>query len=635
MRPQNIKILLVEDNPDHAFLARRSLEKEGAVAIEVVQSYEKCCQALRRQHFDVILLDYELPQEDGLTILKRLVNDKNIQAPIVVVTGHGHEKIAVEAMKAGAFDYVVKSDEYPALLPELVHRVLDRYRVYREKKKIDEELRVTKFHLENLINSSLDLIISVKNTGEFRFFNDRFVEIIGYSSEEIFQKRILDIFPEQHRTLLKNKIREVKRGLSSIFETEIQKSDMSLLPCLVSQSPLKGQDGFLMVIKDISKIVSLKKRLAQSEKLSALGQMISGVAHELNNPLAGILGYSQLILLEALSDQMRSDMEVIVKEAKRCQKIVKNLLTFARKHSPEQELFDINEVLGSVLELRAYQLQVDSIEVVKELGKSLPYIRGDFQQLQQVFLNLINNAHYALKQSSKETKQIVLRSKRQGSSIKVQVVDNGVGIDSKTQNRIFDPFFTTKEIGQGTGLGLSICYGIIQNHQGNLYVESKPGVGSTFVVELPAIEAESLPKDAKESQPSVHKRTQKMAAIRCLVIDDEKVIIDLVKRILGREGHTVETARNGEQALRKIEQSHFDLLICDVKMPQMNGESLYHLLKQQAPDLAEKTIFTTGDMINHETMDFLHQTPHPFLQKPFHAEELLTLVRNFCQESRV
>jgi two-component system NtrC family sensor kinase len=789
---------MVEDNPDHAYISKLYLEKEANFSVVIVQTFEECRLKLKDQKFDIILLDYNLPSEDGLTILKYLKKDKTVDVPIVVVTGHGHEEIAVAAMKAGAFDYVIKNQDYPAILPSVVKSVIEKYRIHKEKQRMEREIlirnkelrvlnaisevvnqslvleevlngaieRVTqllefdagaiylsadpsgelsikvhkgflsdsihalrrinpttvefvarvfseglpllinelaecgpkisgalfnnkikaiicaplrhkntilgvlivaskksgfftarhlkllnaisnqisiaienaklyeqteklKTNLENVLDSSLDLIITLKKDGTLQYFNERFTEIYGYSLNEIGGKNFLDFVPDQHKKSILDKISKAKTGKTSIYETEMRKADGSLMSCLISQSPVKGSDEFLMVIKDISEVVNLQKRLIQSEKLSALGQMISGVAHELNNPLAGILGYSQLLLQEELSEQVRSDIEVIGKEAKRCQKIVKNLLTFARKNKSERQVIDINEVINSILELKSYQLKVDSIEVVKELDTFLPKVIGDYHQLQQVFLNLINNAHDALRFVEKPNKQIVVATEQFEDFLRIKIIDNGMGISDEDKIRIFDPFYTTKEVGQGTGLGLSICYGIVQSHQGNFYVESELGKGATLVVELPLTGAEAIESAYTKSTLAVGKEVElSVEPKRILVIDDEPVIVDLCKRILTKEGHNVQVSSNGEEALQIIVNDRFDILICDIKMPQMNGEKFYHELKEKAPHLAKKLIFTTGDVISNKTKRFLESSKHFYLPKPFKTRDLLDAIKN-------
>ncbi|MFQ5770459.1 MAG: ATP-binding protein, partial [bacterium] len=641
-------------------LAKHCLEKVRDYSVTVVQSFVECCLALQEQTYDIILLDYHLPNEDGLTILKRLREEKKIEVPVVLVTGHGHEKIAVEAMKAGAFDYVIKTHEYPANLPSIVKTVSEKYHIYKEKKHMEQEIIIrnkelqvlnaisevvnqslnlekilngavykvtelldlnagaiyiletssnelvlqaqkttislpniynrissesfylydkligegktillncitetpsefftelkeadihailfvplkhktnilgalflasrkegffterhldlinsisnqisiaienanlylelgkTKNNLENVLNSSLDLIITLRSNGELKFYNDRFAKIYGNSGKEITGENILEYVPQANKKFFSNKLAELKVDKSSIYETQLKRVDGTTMPCIISQSPLKGRDEFLMVIKDISKIVNLQKQLIQTEKLSALGQMISGVAHELNNPLAGILGYSQLLLEDNIPENVRSDLQTILKETTRCQKIVKNLLTFARKQNSDRQHIDINEMLNNILDLQLYQFKVESIRLIKDFDNNLPKIIGDYNQLQQVFLNLVNNAVYALKRKAESDKQLKICTNQLNGLIRIKIIDNGIGISPANKPRIFDPFFTTKEVGMGTGLGLSICFGIIQSHNGNLLVESELGSGSTFIVELSVMEEDTL-----------------------------------------------------------------------------------------------------------------------------------------------
>ncbi|HEX9652968.1 MAG TPA: ATP-binding protein [bacterium] len=648
-----LKILMVEDNPDHAFLAKSCLEKVKGHTVTTVGTYDECCKALNQYSYDMILLDYNLPGDDGLTILKRLKKDVKTDAAIVVVTGHGHEEVAVEAMKNGACDYVIKTNDYPAILPEVVKSAFEKHTAFREKQRMEQEIilrnmelhalntistvvnqtldvdtvidsavqRITqvldleygaiylidestqapvlradtvlssdskelvapyfkeclqqlldepqpwllktcaignlqsllaillihnarklgvvflgsdsgdyfderrinlvssicnqigiaivnanlylelnkaKNDFENVLNSSLDLIITLTREGEIRFHNDQFAKRY-YSGVNNADRDFLSFIPETKRPFFLSKLEELAAGKSATYESELVNRDGSTMPCIISQSPLRGKDEYLMVIKDTSNIVNLHKRLIQAEKLSALGQMIAGVAHELNNPLAGILGYAQLLLEEKLPTNVSNDIRVILKEGKRCQRIVKNLLTFARKHNSERELIDINQLLNSILELSAYDLKVGTVSLLKDLDPQLPKVYGDYNQLQQVFLNLISNALFALKTVKKEHKEIKVRSERMADGIRIQVMDNGPGIAPEQKSKIFDPFYTTKEVGQGIGLGLSICFGIVHSHHGSLYLEGECQNGATFVVELPVAEEKVGPIEVVES----------------------------------------------------------------------------------------------------------------------------------------
>jgi two-component system NtrC family sensor kinase len=647
MTSEHLKILMVEDNPDHAFLAKTCLESINGHTVTTVATFDECREALRKSPYDLILLDYHLPGEDGITILKRLKSDLATDAPVVVVTGHGHEQIAVEAMKSGAFDYVIKTKDYPSVLPDVVKSVFEKYLMFKEKQRMEQEiifrnqelqalnaisavvsqsldletvtaaaikkivevldlavgaiylvehstsqptlrghsgvpkaanlesapvfksslqrvlesarpyqlttvelhslagstlqeikslafypllhkdsrigvmmlggyrdeyfddrmhslissicnqlsmsienanlyleLNRAKNDFENVLSSSLDLIITVTAEGVVRFYNAQFTKRYSDASSSA-PADFFELVPPNKVQFFRKKLQELAEGRSSTYESELLNSDGSTMPCMISQSPLKGKAEYLMVIKDISNIMNLQRRLIQAEKLSALGQMIAGVAHEMNNPLAGILGYSQLLLEEDLPANVSSDIRVILKEGKRCQRIVKNLLTFARKHKSDREPIDVNELLNSILELSAYDFKVGTVRLTKKLLQNLPRVTGDFNQLQQVFLNLISNALFALQAVTKEHKELIVQSECTEDRIRVKVTDNGPGMSPAVKARIFDPFYTTKEVGQGMGLGLSICFGIVQSHHGNLYVESELGQGATFIVELP------------------------------------------------------------------------------------------------------------------------------------------------------
>ncbi|MBP1602266.1 MAG: multi-sensor hybrid histidine kinase, partial [Acidobacteria bacterium] len=287
--------------------------------------------------------------------------------------------------------------------------------------------------------------------------------------------------------------------------------------------------GSIHVAKDISNEKLLQQQLIQSEKLSAIGELISGIAHELNNPLTGVMGYSQLLQMRGdLDDRAKDSLVKINNLATRCQRIVQNLLSFARKQKPERTLTSVNEILGRTVELRSYELQVNNIELVLELDPQLPRTIADAHQLQQVFLNVITNAEQAMLET-RGRGRLTIRTRNDiaGGRIVVEVTDDGPGIPEQHLTKIFDPFFTTKEVGKGTGLGLSLAYGIIKEHAGNIYARSRLGEGSTFVIELPVIgDLHEVASLAEELAPQGLHFENLVRGKRILVVDDEKYILD-------------------------------------------------------------------------------------------------------------
>ncbi len=361
-------------------------------------------------------------------------------------------------------------------------------------------------------------------------------------------------------------------------------------------------------------------QLVQAEKMSAVGLLVSGVAHELNNPLAGVVGFSQLLLKEEVAEKVRRGLERINKEAERCKKIVQNLQTFARKHKPEKDYVGINGILESCIELRSYQLKVDNISVKSDLDASLPKTMADFHQLQQVFMNIMVNAQQAMIVRGAGG-GLTVRTRLDGDQIRVEIRDTGPGIPEEILPRLFDPFFTTKEVGQGTGLGLSICYGIVEEHRGRIYARNAPDGGAIFVVELPVVEPEGgVP--ATVIRHAAEPVTGEARAGNILVVDDELTIIDILYQILKADGHRVDTALSGTAALKKIERERYDVIISDLKMPGMSGQQLYEEVKRRDEVLAARIIFSTGDTVSEDTRAFLEGSGNSYLQKPFEIETM-------------
>jgi two-component system NtrC family sensor kinase len=388
--------------------------------------------------------------------------------------------------------------------------------------------------------------------------------------------------------------------------------------------------GSIHVAKDISHEKLLQQQLIQSEKLSAIGELISGIAHELNNPLTGVMGYSQLLQLRKDIDERAKDSLLKINNlALRCQRIVQNLLSFARKQKPERTSCDVNDILEKTVELRGYELQVNNIEIVRQLDRALPKTIADGHQLQQVFLNVITNAEHAMLEAhGKGILTIRTHADTSKDRIIIEIIDDGPGIPEAHLIRIFDPFFTTKEVGKGTGLGLSLSYGIIKEHGGNIYARSRIGEGSTFVIEIPIItqiqEDTGLP--AQLLPQAIHFENL-IRNKRILVVDDEKYILDFFVEVFRMFPMEVHTADDGKIAMDRIICSDYDLVFTDFKMPNMGGRELFHWIENQRPKLLKRIIFVTGDTVSPETRSFFETTGNRYLAKPFKIEEVKEVIQ--------
>jgi two-component system NtrC family sensor kinase len=447
-------------------------------------------------------------------------------------------------------------------------------------------------------------------------------QIIGKKCHQVFHNRLDAPCPEcAHRQAMATK-------KPFTLEMKGTSGDEVFLTSAFPRFNSKGEFiGSVYVLRDISEQKRLREQLVQSEKMAAVGQLVSGVAHELNNPLAGVMGYSQLLLMNNnLDTKTQSYLNKISKESDRAKNIVNNLLTFARKHKPEKKYLDINTILDQTIELRAYDLKVSNIQVLKTFDPQLPKTMADFNQLQQVFLNIMNNAHQAI-QESKGKGEIRIRTEKAGEMIRIILEDNGPGIPEENLNKIFEPFFTTKDVGRGTGLGLSISYGIIQQHGGKIYARSILGQGATFVIELPVLKEEKAATPEKKEKPK--SAVQKIEKKNILAIDDEQSILDILMNALQQEGHQVDVASNGRTGLSKVKASDYDLIITDIKMPDFDGRRFYEEVKKYDEELAKKIIFTTGDLANPETEDFLDRVKQPCIPKPFNLEEVKQTIIKF------
>ncbi len=401
--------------------------------------------------------------------------------------------------------------------------------------------------------------------------------------------------------------------------------------------PVKGDSGevraFVNVIRDVTREKEMQERLFQAEKLASLGQLVSGVAHELNNPLTAVVGYAQLVTRDpALPDRLKADLLRIQEQAQRAAYIVQNMLDFARKRPPRRELVDINELLRRTLDLRAYEMRVNNITVSTDLAPHLPMTMADPQQIQQVFLNIIVNAEQAMSEAHGGGNLHITTRLTPEKFIRIEFSDDGPGIPKEHLSKIFDPFFTTKE--KGTGMGLAIAYSFVAEHQGRIWVQNNtPAPGVTFFVELPVVESAEGPSWAEKLLESLkEEKPPRKASI--LVIDDERPIADLLRTILCDEGYEVTALTSSEQAYRLLQRQEFDLIVVDVKMPGMDGKALYEKIRAEKPELASRFVFITGAVMDADVQAFLAASGCPYLSKPFNIERVKEVVRDAIEALR-
>lgn len=386
--------------------------------------------------------------------------------------------------------------------------------------------------------------------------------------------------------------------------------------------------GRLEIYRDVTGQAITEEKMRRADRMASLGMLISGVAHELSNPLTGVIGYSQLLLSRWTDRNSRKALELIHDEAGRAARIIRNLLIFARESKPERRPLDLNEIVRLTVALRAYQLEVENISVKLALHRRLPGVIGDRHQLQQVFLNLLLNAEQAILRWRGCGKIVLSTGRAADNYVSTIIQDDGPGIAPAIQSKIFDPFFTTKPPGEGTGLGLSIAYGIVSQLGGQIKVKSEPGCGAEFTVLLPAtseVPAEAGLKVA-EGVPSARR------GAHILVVEDEATVAKLIAEVLGEAGHEVETILDSREGLERIKRGSHDLVICDLKMPGLDGFTVYQELVNIGHPAQHRLLMITGDTLNEQTVAFLGESRLPHLAKPFTVEELKTMVHTLLAQ---
>jgi PAS domain S-box-containing protein len=504
-----------------------------------------------------------------------------------------------------------------------------------ERKQMEEALRRSEEKYRTILENMKEAYYEMDLAGNYTFFNDALCRHSGYSREELMgmsykayvpPEKIEDAFE------IYNRVYRTGEPAEMIDVVQIRKDGKRIF-VESSAYPIRNEKdeiiGFRGVIRDVTerkKAEEEKKQLEQkaqlASRLASVGELASGVAHEINNPLTGVIGYAHLLLARKdISRDVRRDLEIINEGAQRVAGIVKKLLAFARQTKPEQRYVNINELIRNTLDLRSYELSADNIKVSLQLTRDMPMTIADPGQLQQVFLNLIINAETEMKLANDKGK-LSIKTEKINNILRITFKDTGPGIAKENLENIFDPFFTTREVGQGTGLGLSVCHGIVTEHNGRIWAESEPGKGAAFIIELPLVTEEG---QFEPSEPVIEE-IPKVAKAKILVVDDEPVIRQLISQVLGEQGHVVETVDNAATALKMVKSKRYRLILLDIKMPGMSGVELYKQFQKIAPSLTKRVVFITGDVMGKRTLAFLEKTKTPYMMKPFDARELKTQI---------
>jgi signal transduction histidine kinase/ActR/RegA family two-component response regulator len=494
---------------------------------------------------------------------------------------------------------------------------------------------------------------------EVRALNSRFGQIIGITPEELGGIKTLNdlVATLGARTADARNFAESWHGLDLSDEGGVRE-ELHLVrpvPRLLERAarPIFNAKGALLgrveIYRDLTAQRLFQSKLLQTEKLAELGQMVTGIAHELSNPLTSILGYAQRLLLRRDPVGESHEARQIFQEAERASAILRQLLLSARESLPERRRVALNQVVSRALELQRFSLASDDIHVQLDLEPVLPFVQGDPGQLQQVLMNLIGNARQAIEEHGKGGTIHVKTKRIAEKRVLLEVGDDGPGIPQGIQARIFDPFFTTKPAGVGTGLGLAIVLRIVREHGGRLHLASNLGQGTVFSIELPAMAAVEMSLPATGGAVPARPRLEPLpapelletaqagailgswAGTRVLVLEDEPTVARLIADVLEDEGLRVDVLLDAREALDRAAREDYALAICDMKMPEIDGEHFYQALARAKNPLRERFLFVTGDVLAARTRDFLERNQLPHVAKPFRVEELTEKIRSVLE----
>lgn len=502
--------------------------------------------------------------------------------------------------------------------------------------KTEEALRESEEKFSKAFHASpACMAITTLEDGRYIEINESFTNMMGYSRENIIGRRVLDIHRWDESNARDRIIEELRtHGRVLKEECKFRTKSGAIKTMLYSAETLKigGSVCALSVTIDITDRKQTEQQLLVTSKLASIGELASGVAHELNNPLTSIIGYAQLLASnQAVEADVKADLDKIYRESQRAAKIVQNILSFARQNKPKKSAHLINDLVKQTLELRAYEHKTSNITVKLNLGVDLPPIMADYYQIQQVLLNMVINAEHAIAEA-KRAGEITISTEGGSPFIRIIITDNGCGIGQENLDRIFDPFFTTKDVNKGTGLGLSICHGILSEHGGRIYVDTTSSQGTSFCIELPVAD-ESGVKPAVEVKSLITSPNDAKTKKNILIIDDEPGIREVMKRFLVSKGYSTSEAPDGKTGLAEIERNGYDLCILDMKMPDMSGQEIFENIKRKYPEYINKVIFVTGDTITPSTQQYLKATGRPYLGKPFSYQDLMEKIER-CLSSK-
>jgi PAS domain S-box-containing protein len=508
-----------------------------------------------------------------------------------------------------------------------------------ERMEMEKRLRREQEFVRRLIDGFPDLIMVIDPEGRFTFVSERMTDILGISPSAYLGKKIGQRVSREDARKMNEMCRSVVSGRESHaqIEIQVQHADGSWRLLRVTASPLFDENGAITGVvssgRDVTEARSVEQQLARKEKFAAIGQMLAGAAHELNNPLTAILGVADLLRERAADASAARQVELILQQARRAAAIVQNLLALSRSPLPSRARIQIDQLVKQALQNRHASLSEKKIAVKCECEPDLPWIGGDPRQLLQVFLNIIVNSEQSIS-AARERGTLEVSIRRVANQVRLTFADDGPGISAENLGRIFDPFFTTRRPGGSSGLGLTICLAVLKEHGGTIEVQSTLGAGATFDLFLPIGASEE--QSSTEERPRTEKHSaapafEVLSGHSVLVVEDEESIREIVHEGLTSRGMKVHAVESSEGALTYLAENSCDAILCDYNLPGLNGERFLEKLRAQSGRSPQHFIFMTGDVFDPAVKEALRAQGVAVLHKPFHMKAVFSLLAELLQ----
>ncbi len=640
MSVEKSNILIVDDNKDHQILMEEDLKQVIREAnIVFAGTGEECFLELSKKNYDVVVIDFNLSDMNGLEVL-RSMNYKEYNIPVVMVTAFGDENVAVDAMKLGACDYIVKSEDYLKRLTATVHKAMREPKLKKEKEKAENDLRMSELKYKTLIDNMIDVVFTADKELKIVSINLAGQRVFEYSCEDIrgltFYDLIYDADKEKIIDCIKGSFagkREFLEGFEFRIKTGNGRTKDVQLNAKVDYDYNGNVTFFEGVVRDITGRKEFEQKLFQIDKLNALGLQSSGVAHEFNNILGIILGYLEIVKEEIgdVSENVLDALKIIEKAARDGSEIVDKIQQFSRikkEHEKKEELIDLIDVVNDALEFTMPRWKTEAqskgveYEVVKDNFISSKYrTRCNPSELREVIINVINNSIDAMPNGGKIETSI----KTEGNNVIIAITDNGIGIHDNVKDKIFDPFFSTKGV-KRSGLGMSLSFSIMARYDGEILVDSCVGKGTTIRLKMPLIDSE-IEECAEEETGIVESHSANI-----LVIEDEDVILEMMKILLESKGHNVFVSQDSSVGIEMYENNLYDIVLCDLAMPKLNGWQVAKFIKEyDAVRKRTKTpvVLITGYELDADNIDYEKEGVDFILNKPIEFDKLHKIISNY------